>query len=125
MKERRSNLHHLLILTLILALSTLFLSSCGAGTRRKSVTYTSLSELEDKRIGIGSGTVQALQAAERFPNAELLNFPTSADMLNALRTGKIDAFADAEALVLYMMGENPDLTILPEKLADGMKVGAI
>ena len=125
MKERRSNLHYLLILTLILALSTLFLSSCGADTKRKAVTYTSLSELEDKRIGIGSGTVQALQAAERFPNAELLNFPTSADMLNALRTGKIDAFADAEALVLYMMGENPDLTILPEKLADGMKVGAI
>ena len=124
MKKRRLYLQYLLII--VLAITALFLSSCGANKARKVVTtYTSLSELEDKRIGMGTGSVQALQAEERFPNAEHYYFSSSTDMLNALRTGKIDAYADAEALASYMMGENPDLAILPEKLADGMKVGAI
>ena len=124
MKEHRINLQYLLIILLIV--TALFLSACGVKKERTAAAaYTSFSELEDKRIGIASGTVQAMQAIERFPNAEHYYFPSSADMLGALRTGKIDAYADAEALALYMMRENPDLAILPEKLADGMKAGAI
>lgn len=123
MKERRSFVLYLVIL--ILAFSSLFLSSCRAGTEGRTVTFSSFSELEDKRIGVHSGSIQAQQAAERFPDAELYNFPTYADMLGALRKGKIDAFAGAEALVLYMMGDNPDMAVLPELLSDGMKVCAI
>ena len=124
MKEHRINLQYLLIILLIV--TALFLSACGVKKERTAAAaYTSFSELEDKRIGMGTGSVQALQAEERFPNAEHYYFSSSTDMLNALRTGKIDAYADAEALALYMMRENPDLAILPEKLADGMKAGAI
>ena len=46
-------------------------------------------------------------------------------MLISLRSGKIDAFADADALVRYMMPENPDLTYLDEYLTGGMQVCAI
>ena len=46
-------------------------------------------------------------------------------MLSALRARKIDAFADAEALVKYIMAENPDLAILEERLGNTMKVGAV
>lgn len=46
-------------------------------------------------------------------------------MLGALRAGKIDAFAEADVLAQYMTAENPDLTIVPEKLSTGMKVCAI
>ena len=91
----------------------------------RAAEYTSFSELENKRIGVATGSVQALQTEEQFPNAQLFYYSNDVDMLNALRTDKIDAFSSAEALVKYMMTENPDLTILDEKLADGMKVGAI
>lgn len=90
-----------------------------------TTAYTSFAELEHARIGVGTGTVQALQTEERFPEAELLYFSSEVDMLNALRAGKIDAFATAEALLKYMMTENPDLTYLDEWLSEGMFVGAI
>ena len=35
-------------------------------------------------------------------------------MLNALRADKIDAFAEADALLKYMISDNPDLTYLDE-----------
>lgn len=85
----------------------------------------SFYDLEDKRIGVSTGSVQALLAEERFPDAKLFFFSTTVDMLNALRARKIDAFADAEALVKYIMADNPDLAILEERLGNTMKVAAV
>ena len=87
--------------------------------------YERLADLEDKRIGVKTGSVQALLAEERFPNARLYYFSTTVDMLNALRTHKIDAFAEADSLVKYLMADNPDLTYLDEPLGNRMQVGAI
>ena len=83
------------------------------------------SDLEHARIGVTTGSVQAQQAQARFPDAEFYYFSSSVDSLEALRSGKIDAYADAEALVRYMMTENRDITVLDEWLAEGMQVGAI
>ncbi|MCR5788842.1 MAG: transporter substrate-binding domain-containing protein [Lachnospiraceae bacterium] len=93
------------------------------GTAQK--TISSFSDLEHARIGVNTGSIQALQAQERFPDAEFYFFTNGVDMLEALRTGKIDAYADAEANVRYMMAQNPDMAMLDEWLAEGMKVGAI
>ena len=46
-------------------------------------------------------------------------------MLNALRADKIDAYAEADALLKYMISDNPDLTYLDEWLAGGMDACAI
>ena len=86
---------------------------------------TGFADLEHARIGVTTGSVQALQAEERFPDAKLFYFSTDMDMLAALRANKIDAFASAEPLVQAMMKENADLTYLDEWLGDGMKVAAI
>ena len=83
------------------------------------------SDLEHARIGVTTGSVQAQQAQARFPDAEFYYFSSSVDSLEALRSGKIDAYADAEALVRYMMTENRDITVLDEWLAEGMQVGAV
>ena len=87
--------------------------------------YGSFADLEDKRIGVATGTVQAIIAKERFPNARIFYYSTDADMLSALRTHKIDAFADPEVIVRQMMSQNPDLTCLDERLGSVMQVGAI
>ncbi len=46
-------------------------------------------------------------------------------MLNALKSGKVDAFADADTLVKCMMMEDSSLTYIDEPLADGMIVAGI
>ena len=112
------------ILVLTAGLLLLLLCGCGAEKRTDAPDYTRLEELEDKRIGVTTGSVQAIQAEERFPNATFYYFSTGVDCLEALRSHKIDAYADAEALVKYMMAENPDLACIEERLASGMQVGA-
>lgn len=94
-----------------------------ASSKHKNIS--SFSDLANARIGVMTGSVQALQVEERFPNAKLFYFNTDTDMLNALRADKIDAYASAEIFVKYMMTENDDLTYLEEWLSDGMYVGAV
>ncbi len=84
-----------------------------------------LTDLEQARIGLNTGSVQAIQAEERFPDAQFYYFSNDVDMLAALRADKIDAYVDAEAIARYMMAQNPDMTMLDEKLAEGMQVGAV
>ncbi|MBR4472216.1 MAG: ABC transporter permease subunit [Oscillospiraceae bacterium] len=112
------------ILVLTAGLLLLLLCGCGAEKKTDAPGYTRLEELEDKRIGVTTGSVQAIQTEERFPNATFYYFSTSVDCLEALKSHKIDAYADAEALVKYMMAENPDLTCIEERLASGMQAGA-
>ena len=78
-------------------------------------TIVSFSDPEEKRIGVTTGSIQSLQAKERFPNAEIHDFSSDADMLEAMRKGKIDAYTSAEALVKYMMAENQDRPFLSEQ----------
>ena len=97
----------------------------NADTASAGGSITGFSDLEHARIGVTTGSVQAMQAEERFPEAELCYFTNEVDLLSALRADKIDAYASAEAMVRYMMAENRDLTCLDEWLGEGMQVGAI
>ncbi len=109
-------------LTAVLLL--LLLSGCGAGKETDSQSYTSLEQLEDKRIGVTTGSIQAMQAEARFPNAEFFYFSTTVDCFGALKTDKIDAFAEAEALLKFIMTDNPELTFIEEPLSEMMQVAA-
>jgi len=84
-----------------------------------------LSELEDKRIGVTTGSIQERLVMERFPDAELLYYNNSVDMVNALRANKIEAFCEAEAHVRYMMTQNDDLICLDDFLGEIVQVGAV
>lgn len=86
---------------------------------------SNLSDLEGKRIGVTTGSIQGQQVTEQIPNAQLSYFNNDVDMLTAMRAGQIDAFASAEPLVRYMMTQNTDLTCLDEHLGEGMHVAAI
>ncbi len=107
---------------------------CGCASEREDTdtdagsgegVYTKLSEIEEKRIGVLTGSIQALQAEERFPGAQLFYYSSGTDMLNALKAGKIDAFAEAGIIAQYMMGEDPSFTYIDEYMADGMNSSAI
>lgn len=114
------------ILLLLAILSVLsLLAGCGVKKQKEFVIYRSFSELKHKRIGVLSGSVQAQMVEERFPDAKILYYNNGVDMLSALKTGKIDAYADLEEFVRYLMPDNDNLTYLDEKLSDGGEVGAI
>ncbi len=102
----------------------LLLCGCDAEEKTEDPIYTRLEELEDARIGVTTGSVQAMQAEARFPDAKLYYFSSTVDCIEALRAGKIDAVADPEPLLRYMMAENPDLVIIDEPLAEKMQVAS-
>lgn len=79
--------------------------------------YTSAEEMRDKRIGVLTGTCFDEVAKEQFPDAQLLYYNSQPDMLTALTSGKIDAYLYDEPVIIYMMGENHEITYIPETLA--------
>ncbi|MBO5608992.1 MAG: ABC transporter permease subunit [Eubacterium sp.] len=114
------------ILVIFITFFILFTASgCGEKSSKETKTYNTLADLEHAKIGVSTGSIQAIQAEERFPDAELLYFNNKADLYNSLKTGKTDAIVDAEALLIYTMGDYPEIICLDEKLKDGMKVSAI
>ena len=92
------------------------LSGCSAEKTADSTgstgTYTSNSDFNGKRIGVGTGTIQGPLVERELPDAQLSYYNTTVDLLNALQQGKIDGFADSELIVRFMMSENDDVTYL-------------
>jgi polar amino acid transport system substrate-binding protein len=54
-------------------------------------TLTSLADLADGRIGVLLGSAHDTYAQRTYPNANILQFQTSADLLLAVATAKVDA----------------------------------
>ena len=78
--------------------------------------FTSLDQLDGRRIGVQTGTTAADITLARLPNAQISYFTTFPDMAMALKTHKIDGFP-GDGLVLKQMAlEDPSLVILEEKL---------
>ena len=88
--------------------------------------YTSLAQFNGKKIGACTGAIQGPAAEKKLPKSKVSYYQSHADMLNALRKGKIDAYADSDIVVRHFMIENEDLTYLKEEtLAEPVKIAAI
>ncbi|MCR4705582.1 MAG: transporter substrate-binding domain-containing protein [Lachnospiraceae bacterium] len=97
----------------------LMLVSCGMkkDTAQESEgAFTTLNELQDKTIGIQTGTNFDALTAKQLPNAKFEYFNSLPDLVGALKTGKIDAFPGDEPQLLVTMKEEPSVTILDERL---------
>ena len=53
---------------------------------------------------------------QRLPDAEILYYNTTADEINALKSGKADAIAIDEPVARNMMAEDSSLSVVPELL---------
>ena len=78
--------------------------------------YTSLDQLDGKRIGVQTGTTAADIARGRLPNIEISYFTTFPDMAMALKTNKIDGFPGDGLVLKQMAHEDPSLVVLDEML---------
>ena len=78
--------------------------------------FTSLDELDGRRIGVQTGTTAADITLARLPNAQISYFSTFPDMAVALKTHKIDGFPGDGLVLRQMAHEDPSLMLLDEKL---------
>ena len=78
--------------------------------------YSSFDELDGKQIGVQTGTNFDDMVLDKIPNAKVLYFNNKADIVGALQTGKIDAYAIDEPVIQFEMRQMSDLTYIPEYL---------
>jgi polar amino acid transport system substrate-binding protein len=77
-----------------------------------------LDDIADKKVGIFSGTVHDAFMAQKYPKAEVFQYDGTADMILALKTGKIDAaMFDAITAGLFLK-HNSDLGLLTNEVFD-------
>ncbi len=86
----------------------------GAVTEKK-VTY---SDYNGKKIGIITGTNFEPPTFKFFPDSEYLYFNGNTDIIEALRTKKIDGFILDEPVLRVLSSEQSDISYIKEKLAD-------
>ena len=91
-------------------------SDLAASASQGSTDVTALADMENASIGVLSGTnfPEILQAY--FPDAEVMYFNSTADEVNALKSGKVDAVALDEPVARNMQAEDASLALFPERL---------
>ncbi len=75
-----------------------------------------LDSLNGKRFGVETGTIHDFIAQNRLQDIEIARFNTVADMIPALKSGKIDAFAADDAVIRLCIAEDDALMMVPELL---------
>ena len=105
---------------LIIFLILLCISSCSRQETENNKTagleYTSVSDLQDKNIGILLGSVFDSVSHTVLPDANYLYYKSYGDLVSALKTGKIDAFPTDYLDSLDMTAENEGLGYIDEAL---------
>ncbi len=91
--------------------------------------YKTISDFRNKKIGVVPGTTGALYAIQRLKEANLdwekiiVNYPSEAELIPALQSGKIDAIARGEIGNLYQEKLNPHYkTILKRNFGEGFEI---
>ena len=75
-----------------------------------------LSDFARKKIGVITGTNNAIIVKDKIPSSELVYYESPADILIALKQGKIDAISCGVATSVFLMKENDGLARVSEPL---------
>ncbi|MBR1771855.1 MAG: ABC transporter permease subunit [Lachnospiraceae bacterium] len=102
---------------LVLPVCLSFKASAGSSEKSDGV-YENVDELAGKRIGVMTGTIHDRLVEKRLPTAQIVYFNTIADMLDALKAGKIDAMIRPQSGALFISYEEKSITWLDEHLTD-------
>lgn len=77
---------------------------------------THLSDLAGKKVGVMTGSIQAVMMPELVPDAEYMEFNSISDLIAALNSNKIDAFGCDESLYTSMLWEGQAVDRIDEPL---------
>ena len=79
---------------------------------------THLSDLAGKKVGVMTGSIQAVMMPELVPDAEYMEFNSISDLIAALNSNKIDAFGCDESLYTSMLWEGQAVDRIDEPLGE-------
>lgn len=77
---------------------------------------TALAQLDGKAVAVPKGTLADSFVLEKFPQAKIVRYDTTADCVAALHTGAVDAVAYDEPVLRGFLKDYADLSLLPELL---------
>ncbi len=81
-----------------------------------SLSMTSIDQFNGKKIGSATGTTYDDIVRRRLPDVTFSYYNTYSDMVAAMQSGKIAAFACDEPVLRTIMAENDQVTMMPEYL---------
>ncbi|WP_052947586.1 transporter substrate-binding domain-containing protein [Aneurinibacillus tyrosinisolvens] len=96
---------------------------------KKGQPINSWKDLEGKKISVARGTTSDMAITKYVKGAELVKFDAVADAFMALKTGKVDAFAEEDGITLDLAKKNPEFQLMPGQpfkpayIAMGVKKG--
>ena len=115
MKQRIVSVTALTILAVIL------LTSWGSGAVSQDdgaaspeLEYADLAELEGRPIGVLTGSNQPKWVQAAIPTAELVYLNGSSDLYQALKSHKVDAYAEDEIIISLMSADDAGVSWIPE-----------
>ena len=106
-------------LCIIVAIITVLLCCVACGDDDDTIGTggeTKLSDLSGKKIGVATGTIQAIMMPELIPDAEYMEFNSVSDLIVALLSKKIDAFGCDESLYTSMLWQGQAVDRIDEPL---------
>ena len=119
MPLKKKHIVRLMILCFILLILLAGCGKCEKGQSTQSAAtavYTSVDQLNGKNIGSATGTTYDEIVRRRLPDVTFSYYNTYSDMVAAMRSGKIAAFACDEPVLRTIMAENSQVTMMPEYL---------
>ena len=79
-----------------------------------NLEFCSPEELAGRCIGVLTGTQYPDIVAKLIPSAELVYYNSSIDLFQALKSHKIDAYAEDESLILSAAADDDSISWIPE-----------
>ena len=103
----------------VLCLAVFIVAGCSGKTNPiEKQEYTSIQELNGKRIGIITGASYEGDVQKELPDSKLLQTANYADAIVAMESGKMDACITEEPISVYQMKEHEGLGKLPGYLTE-------
>jgi len=95
----------------MLLMSLLLVSGCA---KQDTAQMATINDVENKRIGVYTGTIYDKFAVQRFPSATVMQYNGQADLILALKSGKVDVVITNLYAAKDMMKTNDDVGILTD-----------
>jgi polar amino acid transport system substrate-binding protein len=105
----------------IVVVLLLLLVACS----KKNERITTISQLNDKRICVLTGSAGDIAARKAFPNARFMDIITASDAALTVKTGKADAFVHNKNILMNIVDKDSSLTLLEQPVAQVVIAAAI
>ncbi|HFR3775055.1 TPA: transporter substrate-binding domain-containing protein [Streptococcus suis] len=84
--------------------------------KENSSQFTSLESLENGKIGVQKGSIQEKIATELLPNASKVSISSNGELVNELKTGKLNGIIFEEPIAKAYVANNDDLMMVDTEI---------